>query len=148
MILPIVRTADIAVLCMNMRGFEILRVTIYIQTWINSFNILHFHLRTKVGLYRWLRALWHCYWMMSHVNAPTLPTFGVASRHDRIMKWKHFPRYWPIVIGAFDVFFDLRLNKRLGRQSRYRLFETPFRSIRCHVNGNTVYNPRLIFIYS
>ena len=55
--------------------------------------------------------------------------------HDDIIKWKHFPRYWPFVRGihrspvnssvtgefpaqrpvtrSFDVFFDLRLNKRL-----------------------------------
>ena len=50
---------------------------------------------------------------------------------DDVIKWKHFPRYWPFVRGihrspvnsqhkgqwrgAFnDVFFDLRLNKRLS----------------------------------
>ena len=36
-------------------------------------------------------------------------------RHDDVIKWKHFPRYWPFVWGihpvSFDVFFDLRLNK-------------------------------------
>ena len=40
-------------------------------------------------------------------------------RHDDVIKWKHFPRYWPFVRGIprtkasdaeFDVFFDLRLN--------------------------------------
>ena len=46
---------------------------------------------------------------------------------------KHFPRYWPFVLGkspmtgefpaqrpvmrSFGVFFDVRLNKRLGKQS-------------------------------
>ena len=36
--------------------------------------------------------------------------------HDDVIKWKHFPRYWPFVRGIhrsprnFDVFFDL--NKR------------------------------------
>ena len=49
--------------------------------------------------------------------------------HDDLIKWKHFPRYWPFVRGihwwpvnsphkgkwrgAFDVFFDLCLNKQL-----------------------------------
>ena len=42
--------------------------------------------------------------------------------HDDVIKWKHFPRYWPFVRGIhrsaqrpvtriFDVFFDLHLNK-------------------------------------
>ena len=48
--------------------------------------------------------------------------------HD-VITWKHFPRYWPFMRGihqspmnsphkgqwrSFDVFFDLRLNKRLS----------------------------------
>ena len=53
--------------------------------------------------------------------------------HDDVIKWKHFSRYWPFVRGnspvpgefltqrpvtrSFDVFFDLRLNKRLSKQS-------------------------------
>ena len=45
--------------------------------------------------------------------------------HDDVIKWKHFPRYWPFVRGihrrrpvtrSFDVFFDLRLNKQLSKQ--------------------------------
>ena len=55
--------------------------------------------------------------------------------HDNIIKWKHFPRYWPVVRGnhrSFDVFFDLRLNKRLSKQSRCRWFETSSRSIWRH----------------
>ena len=35
---------------------------------------------------------------------------------------------------SFDVFFDLRLNKRLSKQSRRRLFHTPSRSLWCHRN--------------
>ena len=35
---------------------------------------------------------------------------------DDVIKWKHFPPYWSFVQGIhrFDVFFGLRLNKRLG----------------------------------
>ena len=60
--------------------------------------------------------------------------------HDDVIKWKHFPRYWPFVRGihrspvnfptqrpvtrSFDVFFDLCLNKRLSKQSRRWRFET------------------------
>ena len=42
--------------------------------------------------------------------------------HDDVIKWKHFPRYWPFVRGirpvtrSFDVFVDLRPNKRLSKQ--------------------------------
>ena len=35
---------------------------------------------------------------------------------------------------SFDVFFDLRLNKRLSKQSRRRWFETPSHSLRRHCN--------------
>ena len=45
--------------------------------------------------------------------------------HDDVIKWKHFLRYWPFVRGiprssvarSFGVFFDLRLNKQLNKQS-------------------------------
>ena len=60
--------------------------------------------------------------------------------HDDVIKWKHFPRYWPFVRGihrspmntaqipvtwSFDIFFDLILNKRLSKQSWGWWFETP-----------------------
>ena len=47
--------------------------------------------------------------------------------HNDVMKWKHFPRYWPFVqeiphTKARDAglwcFFYLRLNKHLSKQSR------------------------------
>ena len=44
---------------------------------------------------------------------------GEEWNHDDVIKWKHFPRYWP-----FDLFFDLRLNKRLSKQSWGWWFET------------------------
>ena len=61
------------------------------------------------------------------------------SWHDDVIKWNHFPRYWPFVRGihrsqfpaqwpvtrSFGVFFDLRLNKRLSKQPRGWWFETP-----------------------
>ena len=69
---------------------------------------------------------------------------------DDVIKWKHFPRYWPFVgnsrltgefasqrpvTRSFDVFFDLRLNKRLSKQSWRRSFETPSRSLWRHCNA-------------
>ena len=38
------------------------------------------------------------------------------------------------VMRSFDVFFDLRLTKRLSKQSRRRWFETPLRSLWRHCN--------------
>ena len=54
---------------------------------------------------------------------------NLCMNHDDVIKWKHFPHYWPFVqvihpvpselptqrpvTWSFDVFFDLRLNKRL-----------------------------------
>ena len=71
--------------------------------------------------------------------------------HGDAIKRKHFPRYWHFVWGIrlslvnslptqrpatqnFDVFFDLRLNKRLSKQSTRRWFETPWRSLWRHSN--------------
>ena len=66
----------------------------------------------------------------------------IRIKHDDVIKWKHFPRYWPFVRGihrspvpgefpaqspvtrSFDGFFDLRLNKRLSKQSWGWWFET------------------------
>ena len=53
--------------------------------------------------------------------------------HDDVIKWKYFPRNWPVpgefptqrpVTRSFDVFFDLCLNKRLSKQSWGWWFET------------------------
>ena len=47
-----------------------------------------------------------------------------------------FPSKRPVT-RSFDVFFDLRLNKRLSKQSRHRWFETPSRSLWRHWNVYT-----------
>ena len=46
-----------------------------------------------------------------------------------------FPSQRPVT-RSFDVFFDLRLNKRLSKQSRGWWFETPSRSLwrRCYIS--------------
>ena len=64
------------------------------------------------------------------------------SGHDDVIKWKHFPRYWPFVkeihrspansppmARIFEGFFYLRLNKRLRKQWWGWWFETPSRSL-------------------
>ena len=42
------------------------------------------------------------------------------------------------VTQSFDVFFDLRLNERLSKQSWGWWFETPWRSLWCHCDGINV----------
>ena len=44
-----------------------------------------------------------------------------------------FPSQRPLT-WSFDVYFDLRLNKRLSKQSRRRWFETSLRSLWRHCN--------------
>ena len=76
----------------------------------------------------------------------------VACLHDDVIKWNHFPRYWAFVRGihrspvnyphkgpvtrSFDVFFDLRRNKRLSKQPWGWLFDTPSLSLWRHCNGH------------
>ena len=45
-----------------------------------------------------------------------------------------FPEQRPVTL-SFDVFFDLRLNKRLSKQSRGWWFETPSHPLWRHFNG-------------
>ena len=74
---------------------------------------------------------------------------GQQGLQDDVIKWKHFPRYcWPFVRRIhlspmnsphkgqwrFDVFFDLRLNIRLSKQSWGWWFETPSRPLWCYCN--------------
>ena len=70
--------------------------------------------------------------------------------HDDVIKWKHFPRYWPFMRGihrspansphkvpatqSFDVFFDLRLINRLSKQWWGWWFETPLLTLWRHCN--------------
>ena len=79
----------------------------------------------------------------------------IMQTHDDVIKRKHFSRNWPFVRGihrsgkfptqrpvtrSFDVFFDLRLNKRLSKQQWGWGFETPSWSLwrQCNVKHNSV----------
>ena len=46
-----------------------------------------------------------------------------------------FPAQWPVT-RSFDAFFDLRLHKRLSKQSWGWWFETPSRSLWRHCNAS------------
>ena len=82
----------------------------------------------------------------------TVTVFVICVRlyitHDDVIKWNHFPRNWPFVRGIprspvnsshrcqwrTFVFFELRLNKRLGKKSRHRRFQTLSCSLWYHCN--------------
>ena len=102
------------------------------------------------------------FWILYPDSHPTLAVLGHApgglkhwipkpsdrnSRvsHDNVNKWKHltgpfvrvtgeFPTQRPVTRN-FDVFFDLRLNKQLSKQSRGWWFETPSRPLWRHCNA-------------
>ena len=73
-----------------------------------------------------------------------------AAQHDDVIKWKHVPEWLAICAGnslvtgdfptqrkvkrSFDVFFDLRLKKRLSKQWRGWWFGTPSRPLWRHCN--------------
>ena len=112
---------------------------------VNAWDLLN-HVVTGPGLSG-------SYWRL-----PTNRNIGVL--HDDVIKWKHFPHYWPFVRGFtgefpsqrpvmrnFDVFFDLHLRKRLSKQSRRRWLETPSRSLWRHNNVENIWERNhLVFI--
>ena len=80
-----------------------------------------------------------------------LPTHALhICFNDDVIQWKHFPRYWPFVRGihrwqaksplkgqwrrALIFFYDLRVNKRLSKQSWGWWFETTSSSLWRHCN--------------
>ena len=81
---------------------------------------------------------------------------GRKRNHDYVIKWKHFPRYCagnsPVpgefpaqrpVTRSFDVFFDLRPNKRLSKKWWGWWFETSSCPLWRHSNdrgSNTNFN--------
>ena len=75
--------------------------------------------------------------------------------NDDVIKWKHFPRYWPFVRGihpspvnsphkghavtrSLDIFLCLHVNKQLSKQSRRRWIRTSSHPLwrHCNVMGN------------
>ena len=102
-----------------------------------------------------------------NLDTGTCSDFGVIVQWDPVTKWRTFFQMsrWryqmetfsallalcegnpPVADGfpsqrpvtrSFDVFFDLRLNKWLSKQSRRRWFETPLHSFWCLSNGTEI----------
>ena len=93
-----------------------------------------------------LLGLWKRPWkIFGHQFLAGTPFIDIhLAHHDDVLKCKHFPHYWPFVRGipsqrpvtrSFDVFFDLRLNKRFSRQSWGWWFETPLCPLWRHRNA-------------
>ena len=81
---------------------------------------------------------------------------------DDVIKWKRFPRYWPFpgkspasgefptqrpVTQSFDVFSDLRMNKRFSKQSSGWWFESNARHHLEHRVWSTAPTKRSLVIY-
>ena len=76
---------------------------------------------------------------------------AIHFKHDNVIKWNIFPRYWPFVRGihqspvnsphkgqwrgALMFYLICAVNKRLSKQSRGWWFETPSRSLWHHCNS-------------
>ena len=100
------------------------------------------------------RIHWHIYSTCSITWPPIWYLIIPPRMHDDVIKWKHFPRYWPFVQGihrspvarSYDVFFELRLNKRLSKQSWGWRFETLLRPLWRPCN-DTDLTTRMVIIY-
>ena len=83
----------------------------------------------------------------------------VSLFYDDVIKWKHFPCYWPFAWGINRLIVDsphkgqwrgalmfsvmFAWPKEWTKQSRRQWFETPSRSLWCHCNGMIWYNVAL-----
>ena len=70
--------------------------------------------------------------MMTSSNGNLSTLLAICERNPPVTGG--FPTQRP-VMRSFDVFSDLRLNKRLSKQSICRWFETPLRSLWRHCSG-------------
>ena len=81
--------------------------------------------------------------LWERISAPS--HIPVRITQGDVIKWKQFPRYWPFVrvnhrsqrpvTRSFGAASDLRLNKRVGKQSKWWWFEMPSRSSWRHGNA-------------
>ena len=69
--------------------------------------------------------------MMTSSNGNIFALLALCTGNSPVTR--EFPLPMPVT-RSFDVFFDLRLNQRLSKQSRRRWFETPSRSLWHHCN--------------
>ena len=75
-----------------------------------------------------------------NISRVTGPLCGEFTGH----RWILLTKDQGIETRNFDVFFDLRPNKRLCKQSRRRWFETPSRPLWRYCNGEQIYRAGLL----
>ena len=131
--------------------------------WYFISNCFHLPLGPKVCICIWILACWnlspgvvhdkfergfitrwrHCMEMQRTIFTPCISCYWKVWSHLLFMmtspNWNIFRVTDPLrgqrpVTQSFDAFFDLRLNKRLSKQSRRWWFETPSRSLWRHCN--------------
>ena len=78
-------------------------------SWLNMLGVLlaqapkdspHWESMTQSLLSFWLLLLWTSWWRNSRaVGDLRRQDFHVKSLHNDVIKWNHFPRYWPFVRG-------------------------------------------------
>ena len=126
------------------------------SSWFKFYTFIMYHGRHIV---RHCWVIWimgmHCYWKGGSDQqdccwCPGANRRRVINQHDDVIKWKHFPRYWPFVRGihpypvdssqkiqwcrAFMFSLICAWTKGLSKQSRRRWFETPSCSLWRHRN--------------
>ena len=116
----------------------------------------------KHNFYSWDEGILVDHWFTSPSFCPVVVHYdmfwglqlGYHLYHDNVIKWKHFPHYWPFVRGiyrspqrpmtqSFDVFFDQRPIKRLSKQSWGWWFETHSPPLWRHSNAKQMLLPQL-----
>ena len=94
--------------------------------------------------------LWIKFVKLNAFNGIMCSWWNKSQQHDDVIKWKHFPHYWPFVrgihwspvdspykgqwCGALMVSLILCMSKRLNIQLRHRWFEMPSCSLWHHCN--------------
>ena len=94
------------------------------------------HLKISVGSLKYSRDAYYC--------CPDRQ-MNCYEFHDDVIKWKHFPRYWPFVRVIHrsrdaELFFDLRMKKPLSKQWSGWWFETLSRPLWRHCNVCTKFH--------
>ena len=83
-------------------------------------------------------------------GAENMASYTCIYLHDDVIKWKHFPRYWPFVRGIHRSPVNSPhkgLNERLSKQSWRWWFETPSRPLWRHWYVGVIWGKLTRMIY-
>ena len=108
-------------------GFALLWLRLhYLACWVSVDQFLIFFRITSLALWQsWWRHQMETFYALLALCVGNSPVAG------------EFPSQRPVT-RSFDVFFGLRLNKRLSKQSRGWWFEAPLRPLRRHCNDHMI----------